>query len=127
MEGEYFPYGVVCMISETLFVLSRSVGTNYKVQKGLNFSLDKGAGYKIIRRNALPFFWKHFIDTQGDVPLLNDANGQPLSLYEMVFLTVRLVNTHYVLNFVIFEHLAVDVIIGTDFLSEQFSAIRCRE
>lgn len=114
------------MIYETNYVLDCSVGTNFTVQKGLHFALDTMDWCNIIRRNALPFGWQWCIDTQGEVPLLNDANGQQFSLTEMVSLSIRFGIAHYVLKFVIEERLAVDVIIGTAFLNYYVIEIRCR-
>lgn len=104
-------------MAATNYVLSGSVLTNAKVEEGLHFSLNTGSSYNIIRRNLLPFGLQQCFDTHWKDPRLNDANKKPLSIAEMVFLTVLFGKIHYVAKFVVAGYLAIDVIVRTAFLN----------
>lgn len=112
------------MLAATYYVLFGSIVMNDTLQKGLHFSLGIGAGYNIIRRNA-PLFSGRSVSI--DKWTLNEANLKPLSLTEMVSLTGWLVNTQYVVMFLIAENFAVDVIIGTYLPNKYFIKNPCRE
>lgn len=73
-EGYQSTGGVVCMISATHYVIYGSFVTNDTVLKVLQFSLETGSGYNIISRKSLPFGWHTCVQTQGEVPCLNNVN-----------------------------------------------------
>ena len=56
---------------------------------------------------------------------MKDANGQPLRVGGAVKLYVRLGDAMYSTAFVIVEHLAVDVILGTTFMNRNVKSIEC--
>ena len=56
---------------------------------------------------------------------MGDANGQPLRVGGAVKLYVRLGDAMYSTAFVIVEHLAVDVILGTTFMNRNVKSIEC--
>lgn len=54
---------------------------------------------------------------------MNDANGRHFELAESVWLTVRFSNHLYCVKFIIGRLLAVEVIIGTEFINQHVLAI----
>lgn len=55
-----------------------------------------------------------------------DANVNILDLKEVLWLITRLGDTLYRVKFIIAEWLAVDSIIGTDFINRHLEGIMCR-
>lgn len=67
------------------------------------------------------------MDSATAPPRLNEANGRQLALGESVGLTTRFANTLYQNMFIVAERLAVDVIIGSDFMNRHVEEILCNE
>ena len=62
-----------------------------------------------------------------DLPAIGDANGNPLKLMGKIFLRVRLGSATYRVLFVVAEHLAVSLIIGTSFMNRNVKGIMCMD
>lgn len=69
----------------------------------------------------------HNLVTLPHLPQLDDANGQPLQLLDMVFLLIRLRNSHFRVPFIFTKHLAASMIISMELLDRHVSTIRCME
>jgi len=119
--------GVACTLSTIHYMVDGSVGVNQGFLRGIRFAFDTGAGFNLIRRNALPFGWEKKVDHGATAPQLRDASGRPLDLREVVWLTTRLGNAFYRIRYIVAERLAVAGILGTGFMNVHVDAIRCRE
>lgn len=54
-----------------------------------------------------------------------DPNGNSLKLREIVLLRIRLGDAVYRVKFIIADHMAVDVLVGTCFLNRHVLSIKC--
>lgn len=88
--------------------------------------MDTGAGFKLIRMDFLPYGWEQDIDGTSCEHRLNDENGRPRELSEIVWLKIRFGNKLYQVRHIISEKLAVDAIIGTYFMNKHMSEILCK-
>lgn len=61
--------------------------------KSMRFAFHTGEGFNIVRRLSLPPGWQDCIDYQTVPSLLKEANGYPLGIGEITWLTYVLV-TH---------------------------------
>ena len=90
-------------------------------------AFDTGCGPNVIRCSALPQGWEDSLLQDQDLPALGDANGNTLRLMGKIKLRVRLGSATYRVFFVVAEHLAVGVIIGTSFMNRNEKGIMCMD
>ena len=90
-------------------------------------AFDPGCGPNVVRRSALPHRWEESLLQDQDLPALGDANGNPLKLMGKIVSRVRLGSATYRVLFVVTEHLAVSVIIGTSFMNRNVKVIMCMD
>jgi len=113
------------LLAEEHYVVSGTIGVTAKYQIPKQFVLDTGAGYNVIRRNALPPGWEQYVTTSKGLPSLGDAGGHTLNIQHEVVLRVRFGNSLYRVAFLVAEKLSVPVILGTQFTNRHVDAIRC--
>ena len=90
-------------------------------------AFDTGSGPNVIHHSDLPQEWEEGLLQDKNLPLLGDGNGNPLKLMGKILLRVRLGSATYLVLFVVAEHLAVSVIIGTSFMNRNVKGIRCMD
>ena len=116
--------GSVCLLSSTHYIVSGTIGLHPRL---MHMAFDTGCVPNVIRRSALPQGWENSLLKDQDFPALGDANGNPLKLMGKIVLRVRLGSATYLVLFVVAEHLAVSVIIGTSFMNRNVKGIMCME
>lgn len=87
--------------------------------------LDYEACPNHVHSDVLPIGWRQNLITSAHLPQLGDANGLPPELLGVVFLRLRLGNTHFQVTFIVVKRLDFSMSIGTDFLDRHIRAIRC--
>ena len=115
----------ILLLQASHYIVAGSIGAFRSVHVPYHLVLDTGAGMNVIRRSALPEGWEANRIAATDLPALGDANGKPLRVNGAVRLQVRLGNTFFRTTFVVVEHLAVEVILGTVFMNRNVKAIEC--
>lgn len=103
-----------------------TVGVYHEILFGFLFSSDTGAVFRIISQKYLGFGWEKQVDHTSKAPQLNDANGKPLDLREVVWFPMRFGNTLSKIKFLVEGTLAVDSIVGTAFINKHIDAILFR-
>lgn len=89
--------------------------------------LDTGARPNLIRSDFFSIGWRHNLVTLAHIPRLGDAKSRPMQLLSVVVLRLRLGNSHFRAPFIVTNHLAASMIIGTKFLDRHVHEIRCME
>lgn len=85
--------------------------------------METGAGFNLVQRNVLPFRWEWKVDEKATVPRLNDENGNPLQLREVLWLTTRFGNNLFGVKYIFTKRLSVDAIVGTGLMKRHIDAI----
>ena len=119
--------GSVCILSSTQYIVSGTIGLHPRIMQPHHMAFDTGRGPNLIRRSALPQGWEDSLLQDQDLPALGDANGNPFKLMSKIVLCVRLGSATYRVLFVVAEHLAVSVIIGTSFMNRNVKGIMCMD
>ena len=117
----------VCLLSSTQYIVSGTIGSHTKLMQPHHMAFDTGCGPNVIRRSALPQGWEDSLLQDQDLPAFGDANGNPLKLMGKIVLRVRLGSATYRVLFVVAEHLAVSMIIGTSFMNRNVKGIMCMD
>lgn len=126
-QGKASEDGAICTLAATKYFVNGTLGSSQEQMVAAWFAYDTGAGFKIIRKSALPQRWESEVDQKARPPRLSDAYGRPLGLGQSVWLTVRLADTLYRVNAIVVERIAVEVIIGSEVLNHKVLAILCIE
>ena len=103
--------------------MSGTVGLHPRLVRPHHIAFGTGFGPSVIRRSDLPQGWGDEWFHDQDLPSLGDANGNSLKLMGKIVLRVRLGSATYRVLFVVAEHLAVSVIIGTSFMNRNVKGI----
>ena len=118
--------GLVCVLSAVHYAVLGGIGPNARSLSPKIITMDTGSGYALIRKSNLPSDWERYVIEGAATTKLGDANGHALKIEAMVHLTTRLGNSIYRVPYMVVESLAVDVILGTDFMNEHVDHICCR-
>lgn len=87
------------------------------------FEFDTGYGFNIIRKSARPSVGEVAVDEKERHWRCSEENGRPLSLTQRLWPTFLISNTPFRVKFVVTERIAVEGIIGTAFLKNEFLVI----
>ena len=114
-------------MTTTHYSVSASVGMNARELRPTTVVMDTGAGSALIKKRMVHANWRDFEMKSTNQPRLGVANGNALQLEAVVHLTIRLGNILYRVPFLVAERLAVDVILGTEFMKKHVQHICCRD
>lgn len=70
--------GVICALYAMHYLVEGSIGGSTVTIYTVRLAFDTGAGFKLIRRTALPLDLKILVARPASPPRFNDANGRPL-------------------------------------------------
>jgi hypothetical protein len=114
---------VVCSLATRNYKVSATVGVSETVLRPVSAILDTGAGPNLIREKVLPDYWERYRIPGPPKFHIVGAGGRRLLQKGSITLTVQLGTIKVQARFIVVKRLAVECILGCQFIDRQVQAI----
>jgi len=105
------------------YEISACIGPTLRATRSIRPIVDTGAGLNLIRPDVLPPNWQTFAEPLAYSPNIMDANGNKVNTQYAIHLHVEAGGLRAFERFLVAQHLSVNCILGTEFITRNVEAI----